>query len=222
MSINRNERPEPFRERENRDQSDKMREAFEKAPTSDKIRFIRFLLSKEKDAEERKKLLLAMDEYAERGYLQTKAEKPEGAKLPDGKTAKVENGEIVIGSPEKRETVLSDRLRDRVLDDAKSLKRFDKIEPFAKSLIREGVPLTEREFEEIARAVFLILREISEELDPALPQNRTNRDRKAGRVVIDPYDPNADEPSVINARKSVSELNAKFFADRPSVFRMRP
>lgn len=203
---------------------EKAADAFEKAPTDKKIRFVEFLLKNETDATKRLKLQSFMDHLADKKLAESKnASEASGAVLPDGKSVRVENGEIFIGGSEKApEKFDSSRLVAKVTDDAKNLSQFKKIEPFLKTFFREGVPLTRESFEDVSTSLSYALRALSDELEPALLRNRVSGDRTPGNRNIDLYDPNTTEPAALAFRKTVAELNKKYFDDKPSPFRMRP
>lgn len=214
---------EAARERE-RAAKEKAAEAFEKAPTDKKIRFVEFLLKNETDPTKRLKLQSFMDHLADRKTAESKnAPESSASVLPDGKSVRVENGEIVIGGSEKAsEKFDSSRLVAKVTDDARNLSQFKKIEPFLKSFFREGIPLTRESFEDISTKLSYALRALSDELEPTLLKNRTGGDRTPGVRNIDLYDPGTAEPAALAFRKTVSDLNGKYFDDKPSPFRMRP
>lgn len=135
----------------------------------------------------------------------------------------MENGEIVIGGNEKApEKFDSSRLVAKVTDEAKSLSQFKKIEPFLKTFFREGIPLTRESFEDVSISLSYALKALSDELEPTLLKNRVNGDRTPGMRNIDLYDPNTTEPAALAFRKTIADLNKKYFDDKPSPFRMRP
>lgn len=143
--------------------------------------------------------------------------------MPDGKSVRVENGEIVIGGSEKApEKFDSSRLVAKVVDDAQNLSQFKKIEPFLKTFFREGIVMSKETFEDVATSLSYALKALSDELEPTLLRNRVGGDRTPGIRNIDLYDPNTTEPAALAFRKTVAELNRKHFDDKPSPFRMRP
>lgn len=203
---------------------EKAAEAFERSPTDKKIRFVEFLLKDETEPARRLKLQSFLDYLADKKFAETKnAPETSGAVLPDGKSVRVDNGEIVIGGNEKvPEKFDSSRLVAKVTDDARSLSQFKKIEPFLGTFFREGIPLTRESFEDVSTRLSYALRALSDELEPTLLKNRVGGDRTPGVRNIDLYDPGTTEPAALAFRKTVSELNKKYFDDKPSPFRMRP
>ena len=177
----------------------------------------------ETEPERRLKLQSFLDHLADKKAVESKDSRtPEGSVLPDGKSVRVENGEIVIGGNEKSpEKFDSSRLSMKVSDDAKRLPQFKKIEPFLKSFFREGIPLSKESFDEISTRLSYSLQALSDELEPTIVR------KSAGNAVNDTrninlYDPNSKDSVAVEFRKTVAELNKKYFDDKPSPFRMRP
>lgn len=182
------------------------------------------MAGKETDPAQKAKLLAMLDFLADKKHAEEKVVKPDsGATLPDGKSVRVENGDIVIGGSEKgRETFSSEKLAKRVTDDAKGLSQFRKIEPFLKTFFREGVPMSKEAFEDAAANLGLALKNLSDELEPGLARNKVSGDRTSGERRIDLYDPNAKDPTAVGFRNTVAELNKKHFDSSASAFRIRP
>lgn len=208
------------RERE-RAAKEKAADAFEKAPTDKKIRFVEFLLKGETDPAKRLKLQSFLDHLADKKFSESRNAPASEAVLPDGKSVRVENGDIVIGGSEKvTEKFDSARLVARVTDDARNLSQFKKIEPFLKTFFREGIVMGKEAFEDVATSLSYALRALSDELEPQIVKS------KSGSVPdkrnIDLYDPSTTEPAAVAFRKTVADLNGKYFDDKASPFRMRP
>ncbi|MFB0965384.1 MAG: hypothetical protein QMC36_06975 [Patescibacteria group bacterium] len=210
-----------YRERE-RVAKEKAADAFEKAPTDKKIRFVEFLLKNETDPAKRQKLLSFLDHLSDKKHSESKnAESLSETVLPDGKSVRVENGEIVIGGNEKApEKFDSSRLVARVTDEAGNLSQFKKIEPFLKTFFREGIVMDKATFEDVAVSLSYALRALSDELEPQIVKGKSGT--VPDRRNIDLYDPNTTEPAALAFRKTVADLNAKYFNDKASPFRMRP
>ena len=211
---------EALRERE-RIAKEKAADAFEKAPTDKKIRFVEFLLKNETDPAKRLKLQSFLDHLADKKFSESKNPAASESVLPDGKSVRVENGEIVIGGNEKAsENFDSARLIAKVTDDASTLPQFKKIGPFLKTFFREGVSMSKETYEDVATSLSYALRALSDELEPQIVKGKSGA--VPDRRNIDLYDPNTTEPAALAFRKTIADLNKKHFDDKPSPFRMRP
>lgn len=167
--------PDSSREREGA-AKEKAVEAFERSPIEKKIRFVEFLLKSETEPARRLKLQSFLDHLADKKLSESEGSRgASDSMLPDGKSVRVENGEIVIGGNEKApEEFDSRRLAARVADEAKNLSQFKKIEPFLKTFFRDGVSFSRESFEDVATSLSYALRALSDELEPTLVKNRPN------------------------------------------------
>lgn len=184
---------------------------FQAAPIEKKIGFLLHAASVEKNPAMRNKILSAADDYAE-VQAQSRREAEERKKA-------VRGADALPGAETARPRYDSDALLRRALSDSVALRSAAKLEPFLRALLREGIEIPQESFEACAEALRYAMINLDAELVSTAVRRTSPGD---ARTIIDPFDANSADPAVVAFRRTLAELNARHFDDRPSPFRIRP